>query len=190
MIITYTPQSYISAGYVDSSESNAGFLSVSDSATGIHCIFMMTTGSLNMDEMDTLYPSLDGVSYNLDSSYYTANDLVLAGIPDSVFKKVRTYAGVATRGELETGEISTGDILRIQRVRPKIQNYSSTTTAKGLARFNENVDTDVQTGDTALSSGYANLRVSGRYLRINLKTDTHSGIPDEIEVDLVETGGR
>jgi hypothetical protein len=163
-----------------------------NSTSGVNCIFHTTTGALLMDSIDSLYPSLDLIPYNVDSNFWLANNQSIGAIPKSATQNVMTYSGTATTGELETGEISTGngDIIRLQRVRPRIQDYSSTTTVKGLARFNENVDTDVQTGDTALSAGYANLRVTGRYVRINLKTDTHSGIPDEIEADLIKTGGR
>lgn len=190
MIITYTRGNYISAGYVGLGRANGVITDITEAPNGINCIFYVTTGALHMDELDTIYPSLDTIPYTLDGNFWAADTQVLAAIPNSITKKVKTYTGTATDGELETGEISTGDILRIQKVRPRIQSYSATTTAKVLTRFNENVDTDVQTSDVALSNGEASLRATGRYLRINLKTNTHSGIPNEIEADVAETGKR
>lgn len=153
------------------------------------CIFNLSTGALLMDAIDAIYPSLDAIPYELDSNFWQANTKSL-GCVDSATSKVATFSGTALTGTIETAEFKAGDdVTTVRRCRPKVSEAVDTVSVRAAARVNED-DTAVFTNSSNVgSSGYADLRCTGRFHKFEITTGLHSGIYD-LEIDVAKAGER
>lgn len=152
-------------------------------------LFTFHTGQLLMDSIDTEFPSLDAIPYSMDSNYWLANSPVV-GCIDNTTSKVATFTGTALTGILETGEINFKNrIHMVNRVRPKVQLSTDAVTVRVGTRFNEADSVVYSSSSTVGTNGYADLRASGRYGRIELTTGLHRGIAG-IDIDVVDRGNR
>lgn len=153
----------------------------------MHTIFHMHSGALLMDDMDSLYPDISDMPYNMDSRAYQSGSPVMACVDTDLY--VDTLDGVVLAGKLTTGEFKNDDkVMMVDRVRPRADSYNSISVRVGT-RFEEN-DTVVYSGDTVVgANGYADVRASGRYVSFELTFTNHNGIFD-MEFNAEEVGLR
>ena len=150
---------------------------------------LISTGGYDMDSLDAVYPSLDDIPISLDSSYWLAQQQILACM-DNDSGKMATFSGQPMQAELETPEISVEDkVLFVRRVRPLLDRAVGNVIVAVGARMTESDSYRYVASATAASSGYVNLRATGRYLRFNVKATSHAGIVG-LEVDIKEAGRR
>lgn len=170
----------------------------------MYCLMGLHTGATDMDssgydwmEYNPADPTGSVMPYSMDNRYYQAGTFKMACL-DSSDKKVAIFNGNVLVGTIETGEAKshdkdTGDdddhVLMATRVRPRIQNYTSAVGVRIGSRFEENDAVSYSTTVNVGSNGYADVRASGRYLRVEVTTGEHSGIKD-IQVDAVKRGRR
>lgn len=170
----------------------------------MYCLMGLHTGAIDMDssgydwmEYNAVDPTGSVMPYDLDSRAYQSGSFVM-GCLDSADKKVATLNGNTLTGLLETGEVKSHDkdsgddddhVLMVTRVRPRIQDYITDVSVRIGSRWEENDGVSYSSPRTVGSNGYADVRASGRYLRVEVTTGDHSGIKD-IQVDAIKRGRR
>ncbi|KKN66849.1 hypothetical protein LCGC14_0467170 [marine sediment metagenome] len=170
----------------------------------MYCLMGLHTGAIDMDssgydwmEYNAADPTGTVMPYNMDNRAYQANTFIMSCL-DSSDLKVATLNGNTLTGLIETGEAkshdkATGDdddyVLMVTRVRPRIQDYITDVGVRIGYRWEENDGVSYSSSRTVGSNGYADVRASGRYLRVEVTTGDHSGIKD-IQVDAIKRGRR
>ncbi len=172
----------------------------------MYCLMELHTGAIDMDsvgydwmEYNAADPGGSVMPYNMDNRAYQAGSFVMGCLDFGTSeKKVCTLTGDTLTGTIETGEAKshdkdTGDdddhVLMVTRVRPRIQNSTSAVGVRIGSRYEENDAVSYSVSRDVGSNGYADVRASGRYLRVEITTGEHSGIKD-IQVDAVKRGRR
>jgi hypothetical protein len=154
----------------------------------MECIFRLHTGGLDMDSIDSLYPDIDDMPYHMDSRDYQSGTVKMACVDTDNY--VDTIDGMDLTGTLETGEVKDEDnVLMVDRVRPRIDSAREDVKVRVGSRFDENDAVGYTSLTTVGNNGYADLRSTGRYHRIELTTTDHDGIQD-LEVRAKKAGER
>lgn len=154
----------------------------------MECIFSLHTGATDMDSIDSLYADISDMPYSMDSRLYQANSTVIACVDTDLY--IDTLEGTDLMGTIETGEVKDGDkVVMVDNVRPRIDNARADVNVRVGSRFDENDSPTYTSSTTVGSNGYANLRSTGRYHRVEVQTTDHDGIHD-IEVNAVSAGMR
>lgn len=152
----------------------------------VACIFNVWTGAWDMDSMDSVYPNVDVIAIDFDSNFWRANT-PLIGVVDPDDSKVYTLDGIALTGQVETGDLDTGTVNLIRRIRPMIQNPDTgvlgTIQAKIRHRMKNTATHTDSSYMTMQPSGNIFLRCIGRQIRINMTMNLHGGLANFIEVD-------
>lgn len=151
-------------------------------------IFNIHKAVLDMDSMDTIYPDLDAVPFDLDSSYWFDNSAVVACINSD--KKVAHFSGAAMTWTLETAEFNVDDkIVAVIKIRPKVERATGDVSVQIGARFNE-TDTRTYSSTSIVDSyGNANTRRSGRYLTSKVSGGLCDGI-SSVNAEAIIIGSR
>jgi len=78
----------------------------------------------------------------------------------------------------------------VRKIRPRIQATQDDITVQVLTRYNED-DSDVESSAATVSSttGYADVRATGRYVGVKMTTGLHNGIL-EVEAEGITRGIR
>lgn len=154
-----------------------------------YSLFSFHTGAGLSDAVDSIYATSDSVPYDADSNYWLGNAPVI-GCIDNNTQKISTFNGAALAGLIETAEVSfKNKIFMVNRVRPKISNSVDNVVVRIGTRFNENDAVVFSAATTVGGNGYADVRASGRYVRIEVVTGLHKGMA-MIDVDVVQRGNR
>lgn len=151
-------------------------------------IFGMHKTVLDMDSMDTIYPSMDLIPFDLDSSYWLDNSAVVACINSD--KKVAHFSGEAMAWTMETAEFNVDDkIVAVIKIRPKVEKATGDVSVQIGTRFNE-TDTRTYSSTSVVDSyGNANTRTSGRYLTSKVSGGLCDGI-SSINAEAIIVGSR
>jgi hypothetical protein len=149
------------------------------------CIFGFKKGAVyNPDDMTNIYTEyvegvtpadaviLEGFS---DSSEWQSGGWVFASIDtDNV---LNTYDNSFLTGVITSGEFKVDDnVLMVDRVRPNASAYSTNPIVRVGSRMEENDGVSYTALSTVGSNGYADLRSSGRYHRVEITLGDDAGI--------------
>ncbi|MCX6010201.1 MAG: hypothetical protein NTW48_09285 [Chloroflexi bacterium] len=153
----------------------------------LHSIY---TGALTLEELSGLYPNIDEVPYSLDSSFWMAGSPQIAGV-NVVDDKVATMDGSVLISTLQTPVIKIEDnVVMVSKVRPRLQGAVDEVSVRIASRMNEDdLDSYSDVAIVSNSSGYADVRASGRYLSVEITSSLHDGILD-MEIEGVGRGKR
>ena len=146
-----------------------------------------TGGITDMDAIDDIYATIDEMPFHLDSRAYQAGGWVLACVDtDNI---VNTFDSSYLVGVLETGEVKLDDdVLFIDNVRVKASNFVTPPSARLGSRMDENDSVSWTAYKTVGTSGYCNLRKSGRFNRVAVTLGDDKGI---MGIDIhVKTRGK
>ena len=158
----------------------------------LECIFAMHkfANESNIDAWDAMYASMDtDVPFHMDSNFWFANAPGVGAVNSTA--KVGTLSGVALTGTIETREIKAPNdrVTMVRRVRPKADNPVTAIQAAIGSRFKEADTMTYSPNSTVGSTGYANVRRSGRFLSCKLTTGQHDGL-NGIEIEVAPAGER
>ena len=144
-----------------------------------------STGTVTLEQLDSISSSLDALGQSLDSSAFVGNQHFLGGV---LGESVYAFTGLPRSGELITGDIEAGQSVVIL-ARPQIDGGSASVSVASRQRL----DADV-TFSTAVAADDENrvpLRSSGKYHRLKINpTGDHWRSAVAIDVDIVSQGGR
>lgn len=141
-----------------------------------HCLFNLYRAALNMDNMDTEYPSIDDIPFSLDTNFWQQSTVVACMNTDG---KVNILTGAVMTGNIETREVAMPDnyIYLTDRIRPKIQKPTkSAISAKIGYRNTEDEEVSYSDSATLNDEGFIDIMQAGRFLRCQLTTGLHQGI--------------
>jgi len=151
-------------------------------ADTIGTIATLTTG---LDDLDTLYPSLDAMTISLDDRVFVGGKFLFAGLRAD---KLVTFTGQNTSAELITPDIEVGYNSVITLVRPQIQDGTANIQIASRRIQGENV----QFGSTVSSDDEdrVSVRSAGRYHRIKVIPTGNWTQALAIDVEVKPQGGR
>jgi hypothetical protein len=121
------------------------------------------SSGFTLENIGTLYPSIELVPASLDSRIWTGGKYILAGTKDT---KIITFNGDNTTASLVTSDIEQGYNSVVTLARPIVDNGAGIVAVASRRELN-----DVITYNTPASSGEGtrvSLRSAGRYHRLNV----------------------
>ena len=145
-----------------------------------------STGTVTLEQLDTISGSLDSLGQSLDSAAYIGGQSFLGGLADDA---VYAFTGLPRAGEIITGDVDIGANSVVTLARPQVDNGSADVSIASRLRL----DTVVSYGTpvSASSENRVPLRSSGRYhrLKINPTGDNWKNAV-AVDVDITPQGGR
>lgn len=143
------------------------------------------SAGFTLENIGTLYASLELVPASLDSRIWTGGKYILGGIKDT---KIITFNGDNTTASLITSDVEEGYNSVITLARPIIDNGAGTVAIASRRKLN-----DVITYTTAVASGEGTrvpLRSAGRYHRLNVVPTGSWTTAIGVDVNLEQQGNR
>ena len=153
-------------------------------------IHQMYTGQKFMDDLDSTYPSWDACTIDMDSGYWKGNVPEIM-VVDDADRKIKLLNGTAMTGKIVTKEFRDNKkVIMIDQIRPIVDNYGAGTVSVRVgSRWEENDSVSYSSSSTVGTNGFADLRHSGRYLRLEITTGQHDGI-SSLEAEIKGRRGR
>ncbi len=135
----------------------------------IECLITGLTTATSLEDLDSLFGSIDDITPPLDSPYWQGGNEVLQGF-DSTYK-LGTFVGspgVATLDGQEA-ELNPGLMTYVSGVKPIVQSQSAVTVSLGTR--NSFADAVTYGPDVPLTArtGFADFRTEARYVRARVK---------------------
>lgn len=135
----------------------------------VECLIQGLTTAVSVDDLDSLFGSIDDVVPPLDDPYWQGGNEVLSGFTHS--HELGTFAGTPGTAVIDgqESELNPGLFTHISGVRPIVQGQSSVTVALGTR--NQYAEAVTYSLDTPLHSrtGCADFRAEARLARCRLK---------------------
>lgn len=143
-------------------------------------VFTGRSNGYTMEELDSLYSSVDDIPFSLDADIWKQGAIQLSGFKTD--HKSGTFEGAALTAQIDTTEVSTPDtrMLLMTNARPLVDGASATTTLRVGTRNRLNAAPSYGSTISANSIGEFNTRVSGRYARF--RVDISGGFDHAIGV--------
>lgn len=144
----------------------------------VACMFSMyvnVTGLGYFDSWDSVYPSVDSIPFGLDDKIFTGSTPSFTCMDST--KKVYTFTGTALEGEIQTGEVPFDEVYTVTNIHPRIRNLSEAEVeVTADAKMSENGAITMTATRTINSDGDANMFVSGKVIKLTIKTGQHEGL--------------
>lgn len=150
-----TPDKVIMHSVVDGRWSHA--------ETPVQMIFSSLTQGYTLEQLDSLYTSIDDMTISLDSSFWSGGIPVVMGFNGNA---LGTFSGTALDARFETGEIEVNPpgLMYINGVKPMVTGSPSTLTIALATRADQ---ADARSFGSAVSkttrTGVCDFRTHGRY---------------------------
>ena len=122
-----------------------------------------STAAVTLEDLDSISASIDALPVSLDSILYMSGKFFLGGTQG---RYVKTYNGLPSTPNLETGDIDVGGRSIITLARPQIDNGSANVAVASRALLS-----DIPTFGNSVSADSENrcsLRSNGRYHRLQV----------------------
>ena len=145
-----------------------------------------STGTVTLEELDTVSGSLDGLGQSLDSAAFIGGQSFLGGLlQDDVY----AFTGLPRAGEIVTGDVDVGANSVITLARPQIDGGSADVSVASRSRLDTTLS--YSTPVSATSENRVPLRSAGRYHRIKINpTGDNWNNAVAVDIDIVPQGGR
>jgi hypothetical protein len=152
----------------------------------LQLIFSSLTTGYTLDQLDSLFTSIDDMTVTLDSSLWTGGIPVLMGFQSS---RIGTFSGASKDATIETGEFSLDGLLWVDGIRPLVTG--NPTTVELSIALREDQDNESRTFGSAVTrtsrTGICDFRDQGRYVSARLGLE--GGFDRAIGLDVMATDG-
>ena len=143
------------------------------------------TGAVTLEELDSIYPTVDGMDLTLDSYNFVGGKFFFGGTKDN---DIYSFTGLPRQGEIITGDIDTGNSV-ITLARPQIDGGSADVSVASRTRLD--VSLSYTTPVSASDENRVPLRSAGRYHRVKVNpTGDNWANAVAVDIDIVPQGGR
>lgn len=137
----------------------------------VYLLFQSFTTGYTLDQLDSLYSSIDAIPITLDSSFWAGGIPTVMGLGTDY--KLGGLGGVASTARFETGEIDLNPFgyAHIRGIRPIVTGDPTTVTVQISARTSQdNQDRSFGTVTARTTrTGVCDFRTEGRYLSARLE---------------------
>ena len=145
-----------------------------------------STGSVTLEQLDSISASLDDLGPSLDASSFIGGQNFMGGLKED---DIYAFTGLPRTGEIITGDVDVGAQSVVTLAKPQVDMGSATVSVGSRIRLGDELT--FSTPVAASSENRVPLRSSGRYHRfkINPTGDNWSNAVS-LDVDIVPQGGR
>jgi hypothetical protein len=148
-------------------------------------IYPLATSGINLEGLNVISSSIDGLESSLDSREFVGGRFLLGGVDG---QKIATFSGSNKTAKLQTTDIELGFNSVVNLLRPIIQNGSSTVKIASRKELDDTVT--FGSSVTTSSEGRAGVRSFGRYHRVEITPTGNWTTAVAIDVDIVQRGLR
>lgn len=153
----------------------------------VDCLAPARTTAMTLEQLDTLYTSLDAMNISFDSGVFNGGKLLLAGSSGS---NIVSFTGQPLTGTIETAEFQplAGGRSMVTSVRPYVQGGS--VSAAVASRATQRDSYSYGTSSAANADGLCAVRSSGRFHRVKVNLTDQWEHAMGIDVDAAPAGMR
>lgn len=154
----------------------------------VQLIFSSLSTGYSLDDLDTLFSSIDDMTVSLDSSMWTGGIPVVMGFASN---KLGSFSGAANDATIETGEIDLEKFVYMDGVRPKVTGSPTSITCAIAVRDNQDNESRTFGSPVARNSrtGMSDFREQGRYASVRVEIEGEFDSAIGVDVSVLEGDG-